>query len=448
MSAGHRLLTLAILALITIIAFEAMAVSTAMPVVARELDAVRSYGLAFSFLLTGELLGIVVSGLWSDRRGPLTVLIAGQLLLAAGSVMAGLAGGLPMLLAGRLVAGLGSGLNVVAVYVVIGRAYPDAARPKVFSWISAAWVLPSLAGPPVAGLLATAWSWRWVFLVVVVPIAVVMAVVIGQRRRLVGDAPSATAADPASQRRAAGLGLAVALAAAAMQVGAERLVPVDVPMLLLTAAGLAGLAWAFPRLVPRGTLRLARGLPAVMASRFLLTAAFNGAMTFVPLMLVTERGLTPALSGAMLTVGALGWSLGSYLQGRDAWAGRRSTLVSAGGGLLAAGVAGLAFVAALGLPSVVIAAASTLCGLGMGLAMSSTSVLSLALSRREDHGGTAASLNLADVLGSVVGVAAAGALFAALHDPAGSDLPVFVLIWALLAALAALVVVGGARTRP
>ena len=54
MGSAYRLLTVALLALVTIIAFEAMAISTAMPQVAKDLDAVRSYGLAFSFMLTAE----------------------------------------------------------------------------------------------------------------------------------------------------------------------------------------------------------------------------------------------------------------------------------------------------------------------------------------------------------------------------------------------------------
>ncbi|HET8982349.1 MAG TPA: MFS transporter, partial [Pedococcus sp.] len=59
---AYRLISVALVALITIIAFEAMAISTAMPSAARDLDAVRSYGLAFSVLLTAQLLGIVLAG--------------------------------------------------------------------------------------------------------------------------------------------------------------------------------------------------------------------------------------------------------------------------------------------------------------------------------------------------------------------------------------------------
>ena len=68
-----------------------MAISTAMPIIARDLDAVRSYGLAFSAMLTTQLLGIVLAGVWCDRRGPLPSLFAGQALMAAGTALAGLA---------------------------------------------------------------------------------------------------------------------------------------------------------------------------------------------------------------------------------------------------------------------------------------------------------------------------------------------------------------------
>ena len=149
----------------------------------------------------------------------------------------------------------------------------------------------------------------------------------------------------------------------------------------------------------------------------------------------------------MLTIGAVGWSAGSWVQGQHRFAGLRSSLVSVGGASLAVGVAGLAAVAGFDLPYGLVGVAAALCGTGMGLAMSSTSVLSLSLSPVVEHGRTSSSLQLADVLGSVMGIAAAGSVFAALHDGVRSDIPTFVLMWLVLAAVAALVVPWGQRTR-
>jgi MFS family permease len=449
MGPDHRLLTVALLALVTIIAFEAMAISTAMPQVARDLDAVRSYGLAFSFMLTAELLGIVLAGVWSDRRGPLPSLFAGQVLMAAGSALAGLAPTFTVLLAGRLTAGLGAGLIVVALYVVIGRAYPDALRPRVFSWVSAAWVLPSLIGPPIAGWLTSTWSWRWVFLIVLAPIAVTFAVVSTQRDRITAGPTTEQSApsDRAGHRRLALLGLGVALSAGALQWGSNQVATAHALPVGLAALGLVGVAVTAPRLVPPGTLRMSRGLPAVMMSRFLMTASFNGAITFIPLMLVNERHLGLTTAGIMLTVGALGWSFGSFVQGHKLMGNRRSELVIAGGASLTAGILLLAAIAEFGWHDYLVGLATTLSGLGMGLAMSSTSVLSLDLSPISDHGRTSSSLQVSDVLGSVMGISVAGAVFAAMHNPGGSDIRVFELIWVSLAAVAALVMVGGQRTR-
>jgi MFS family permease len=469
MGSAYRLLTVSLLALVTIIAFEAMAISTAMPAVARDLNAVRSYGLAFSFMLTAEMLGIVLAGVWADRRGPLPSLFAGQLLMAAGSAMAGLAPTFTVLLAGRLVAGLGAGLIVVALYVVIGRAYPDALRPRVFSWVSAAWVLPSLIGPPIAGWLTATWSWRWVFLIVLVPIAVTFAVVSTQRDRITPGSSTSTdrrvtpdqavqsdqnvtgdhgvPANRPGHRRLALLGIGIAVSAGAMQWGSTQLASAGGFPVILTALGLAGIAATAPRLVPAGTLLMSRGLPAVMMSRFLLTAAFNGALTFIPLMLVNERHLRLTTAGIMLTVGALGWSFGSFVQSHHRMHERRSELVVAGGASLTVGILLLAAIAEFSWHYYLVGLATALSGLGMGLAMSSTSVLSLALSPVSDHGRTSSSLQVSDVLGSVMGISAAGAVFAAMHKPMGSDIHVFELIWLSLAAVAALAMLSGQRTR-
>ena len=455
MGSDYRLLTVALLALVTIIAFENMAISTAMPAVAKDLDAGRSYGLAFSFMLTAMLLGIVLAGVWADLRGPLPSLFAGQLLMAAGSAMAGLAPSFAVLLAGRLLAGLGSGLIVVALYVVIGRAYPDALRPKVFSWVSAAWVLPSLVGPPVAGWVTSTWSWRWVFLLVIVPIAMTFAIVSTQRDRITGGSTAdkavppdgAATALPVDHVRLALLGLGVAISAGAMQWGSTQLAAAHGLPVMGTVAGLAGIAATAPRLVPAGTLLMSRGLPSVMMSRFLLTASFNGALTFIPLMLVSERHLPLTTAGVMLTVGALGWSLGSFVQGHRVMANRRSELVVTGGAWLTVAVLLLAAIAQFGWHYYLVGLATALAGLGMGLAMSSTSVLSLDLSAVCDHGRISSSLQVSDVLGSVMGISAAGAVFAAMHNPDGSDIHVFELIWLSMAAVATLVMVSGQRIR-
>ena len=446
---AHALVSLALVALITVIAFEGMAVSTAMPQAARELDAVRSYGLAFSVMLTTQLLGIVLAGVWCDRSGPLPSLYAGQLLFAAGCAVCGASGTFGLFLVGRGVAGLGAGLIIVAGYVVIGRVYPDSLRPKVFSVISAAWVLPSLLGPPIAAWVTTTWSWRWVFWLVVAPVVLAMTMVLSRRAQIAAadDGIDASSRDHRAHTRAAWFGLLIAASAGALQWGTHDLSAQWSVQTAVAVVGVAGIAVAAPLLLPAGTWLLRRGLPSVMLARFLLTCSFFGTITYIPLMLVNERGQSLGTAGTILAVGSLGWSAGSWVQGRDRWAGRRDHLVVAGGVLLTAGLLGVVAVTHFGWHPWLIALALVACGTGMGLGTASLSVLSLTLTPPADHGATSSSLQLADVLGSVIGIAAAGAVFAALHTRAGQDVPVFVGMWLGLSAVAACVVLAGSRIR-
>lgn len=449
LSPAYRLITVALVALVTIVAFEAMAIATAMPRAAEEFGAIRSYGLTFSVMLTGQLLGIVLAGVWSDQAGPVPALYAGQLLFAAGAAVCALATSFPVLLAGRAITGLGAGLVIVVLYVVIGRVYPAELRPRVFTFVSAAWVVPSLGGAPLAGWLASSLTWRLVFWVVVPPALVTLAVVARQAPaiRHDGDRAGHDGQARAAHRRTAALGALVAVAAALVQVGTRDRVPLLSWDTLVAAAGVAGLLTLTPRLLPAGTLRMARGIPSVVLSRFFLNAAFNGSLTFVPLMLTRERGASLEAAGIVLALGSLGWSAGSWLQGQHRMQGRRAGLVSLGGLFLTLGCLAMVLITATGWPAWLFALAMVSAGIGMGLASTSLSVLLLDLAPLTEHGGASAALQLSDVLGSVAGIAAASALFAMLHTP-GGDTRTYLLIWALLAAVAALVVVGGRRCTP
>ncbi|MEO7060442.1 MAG: MFS transporter [Lapillicoccus sp.] len=452
---AYRLVTIALVALVSIIAYEAMAVATAMPSAAEELDAVRSYGLAFSVMLTGQMLGIVLAGVWADRAGPMPALYAGQLLFAGGATICALAPTFPVLLLGRAVTGLGAGLAVVVLYVIVGQAYPSRVRPRVFSFVSAAWVLPSLVGAPLSGWLAATFTWRLVFWIVVPPALLTLVVLYRQRVSLTGgrvdeprDAPGDDrAAERVAHRRAARLGVLVALAAGALQLGThERVALLSWPA-LVALAGAAGIVAVTPRLLPDGTLRMALGVPSVILSRFLLPAAFNGTITYVPLMITQERGGSLASAGIVLAIGSLGWTLGSWIQGHPSMATHRAALVSVGAGFLATGCLGLVLVSAAGWTVWLFSAAMVSAGLGMGLATSTLSVLLLDLVPPAEFGRASASLQLADVLGSVIGIAAASAAFAALHV-AGGDTRTYLVIWSGLAVVAAVAVVSGLRCRP
>src|SRR3954463_15952956 len=159
-----RATSIGMLILVTLIAFEAMAVSAALPTAARAVHGLGSFGWAFTGFLIANVVGMVTSGQLSARRGPRLPLVAGLLAFLAGLVLSGTATTMVQLVSGRVVQGLGSGLIITAIYVIVGQVYAERLRPAVFAATSSAWVVPALVGPGISGALAQHASWRWVFL--------------------------------------------------------------------------------------------------------------------------------------------------------------------------------------------------------------------------------------------------------------------------------------------
>jgi MFS family permease len=435
---SQRRLTLGICTNIVAIAFETIAVATVMPVAARDLNGLPYYAWSFSAFLIGMLFATVVAGRLSDRIGPARPLMAGILIFVAGLLLAGSAQHMVQLVGGRLVQGLGSGLINTAIFVLVAQAYAETERPRMFTWISTAWILPSFVGPPVSAWLTEQLSWHWVFYAVVPMVVGGGLLVLPTLRRMMHAWAPAEAgperAKPASLW-AAGV---VALAAAALQLAGQRL---DWVALGLLIAGLAGLVLGLPKLMPACFGRFGRGLPAVIGARGLLAGAFVGGEAFVPLMLVEERHVALVLAGAALTIGSVGWTTGSWLQSRQWLKIRRDRLITLGCLSLFVGLGSTAVVALLPtLPYLLVGVGWIFAGLGMGLATSSTSLALMTLSQTAEQGRNGSSLNLSDALGAGLFVGVSGTIFVALRTAADLSVTFGVVLaaMAVIAVLAAL----------
>ena len=443
-SPQYRALVVGVVGIVVAVAFEAIAVATAMPVAARELHGLRGYGLAFSVFLTTSLLGMVVAGDMSDRRGPVRPFMVAAVSFALGLLVAGLATSMWLLVVARAVQGFGAGLNIVSLYVVVARAFPAGLRPRVFSAISSGWILPSLIGPPVAGLLADNVSWRWVFLGVL-PLLLGAALLV--RPHLAGlDGPAAETATP--RRSRVGAAVLAAVGAGLLQLGGQLLSGHPVPAAALVLAGLVLLGLGVPRLLPAGAFRLGRGLPTVVVLRGVLAGAFFGTETFIPLMLVEQRSLATTLAGASLTGAALTWSLGAWLQGRPALRTPRSVLVTLGFVFVLGGIGLVAVATSDAVPAATAAAGWVVAGLGMGLGLTSLSVLVLELSPVAEQGVNASALQVSDALGSIVMIGTAGAVFAALATGAAQGATPYLVIDAVMATVCVAGALVAHRVRP
>ena len=435
---ARRALTAGLVLTVTFVASESLAVITVMPVVARDLGGLRLYGWVFSAFMLGSVVGIVAAGREADRRGPAVPFVAGVALFSCGLAVAGTAPSMAVLVGGRVLQGLGAGAVPSIAYASIGRSLQGPLRARMMAVLSTAWVAPGLAGPALSAEVARLFGWRWVFLGLLPVVVVAGSIAVPALARL-GPPPAAEAQEP---RLVDGLRTA---AAAALVLGGLTLAAgsraIVAGLALILAGAILGLP-ALRRLVPPGTLALRPGLPATIASRGLLTFAFFGADAYVTLAITAIRHRTPVVAGLAVTGATLSWTAGAWVQARlsERWEGRR--LVRTGLMIILAGIAAMALVLLPGVPVAEGIAAWTVAGLGMGLAYAPLSLLMLRQAQPGQEGRASASLNLADVLGTAIGIGVGGAAVAA---QAARDLRAG--IWAAFAAAVAVGLLALAVTR-
>lgn len=423
---GRRAACLGVVTLVSLLAFEAMAVAAAMPAVAAALGGDALYGLAFGGLLAASVLGMVAAGQLCDRHGARPASVIGLVVFTAGLLVAGLADGMATVAVGRVLQGLGGGMLGVALYVGAGQIVPKHLHPRLFALFAAAWVLPGLVGPPVAAWLVDLFGWRSVFLAVALAVPVAAVLLLPSLAPGAGPGQAAAAAPRALAWAAcAALGALLLNLSGGLGSGAVTV------STLVVGLGIAVLAAR--QLLPRGSLRAAPGLPAVIALRGLLAAGFATAEAFLPLHLTRAQGWSLAEAGLALSTGAVCWSAGSALQARLHADGTRRRGLVTGLALVAFGIAAAALPLQGLLPAAACVVGWAVAGFGIGLAFPMLSVLTLKLSPAAEQGRNASALHISDALTSSAALALAGALFAQ-----GGGFIAVMLLAAALPALAAL----------
>jgi MFS family permease len=425
---AYRWATIGMVSLVFLSAFEALAVTTIMPSVSADLDGRAWFSAAFSATLAASVVGMVAGGLWSDRIGPRLPLLASVAVFAGGLLLAGLAPGIEVFVAARFLQGLGAGAMTVALYVVVARIYAPVDHPRIFGAFAAAWVIPSMVGPTIAGAVGEAFGWRWVFLGVVALAVLATAMLVPALRVLVDNPePSSVATGGRLLLAALVAGAVVALDVAGRSSSAIGFVAAVIAVVVVVVA--------VRPLLPAGTLVVRRGLPSVVLLRGAIAATFFATEIYLPFLLQEHYDVAPWLSGATLTVGALGWSGASHVQARLGARLDHLTALRVGAVLLAAGVAGELVATSLALTPVLVGAFWVVAGAGMGLMYPRISALVLAASTGRDQGGNSAAMSIADAVGGATAIALAGLVFTAVGPAA--ELAPFVAALVLTTALAA-----------
>lgn len=448
LSREHLPVVVGIVALVTLAAFENRAVMTILPTVVRELDGWGLFGASTGVTLVTFTIAMAWSGGWTDRRGPAPALLTGLAAFAVAQVVSGLAPTMGVFVLGRAVSGAAEALIDTALMVLVAQALPDALRAKVFASFAAAWILPSLLGPSLAGGIDALAGWRAVF---IAPLVVVPLALVPIRTALRRTHPCTTSPedDAAGHRRrvAASLLLAGGLAVTTFSAPLLEKRSTQVLGAAAIAAGVVVVLVAADRALPAGVARLVRGVPSIIALRLLVSAAFTGIGGVLPLMLVQTRGVSTAVAGVSLTVTGVMWAFGSW-GNSTAWAQARPAAdrLRVGGALIAAGSLGPVLLAldVVGLVPGMLgwAAAAT----GMGIVSPTVSTEILAQSPASEHGRVSAAQGLATSTGVALTTALSGGVVALRAET--MDGPAFALLMAVGGVIALGVVAAAGRTRP
>jgi len=382
---GKAALTVGLGLVVTMAAFEALAIATVLPEAQRDLGGLGLYGLIFVAYMVASLGGILLAGREADRRGLTAPLAAGLTVFAAGLLLGGLAPTMVVLIAARGVQGIGAGAIITVAYAAIARGYDESQRPRMFAVLSSAWVVPGLIGPSLAGAVAEYASWRLVFL------GILPLVVIGGAFTL------------PSLRRMAPLGTT-------------------------SRGGLRTLLRETPRIVP-----------AVVVFA-LLTMTFFGAEAYLPLTLSEVRGQSATVAGLALSAGTLSWTAGSWLQARTAQTVDRRLLVAVGLALVGAGI-GLLIPLAMGAPIWIAPLSWAVSGLGIGMGYPSMSLVILGSAPAGREGAASAAINTSSVVGSAAGTGIGAVVVALGASGAWSTETSVILVFATMIGFVALAVI-------
>lgn len=439
------------------IAFESMSVGTAMPAAARDLGQQELYAWVFSLFVIGMMATTVIGGRVSDRYGPVVPLYVGFAVFGVGLLVSGFATAMPVLLVGRSLQGIGSGAVGIGWAVVLAHAFDPDERPKMMGVFSTCWVVPSFIGPPIAAWLTDMFSWHWVFFSVV-PLLVLAAAVCAKplaalhaQHRLDADGEQP---QPVPYWAAIATGLGVAALQFGGQQFAEATGALPVTIWIALAVGAVLLVVGVPPLLPaREDDRSTPGLTPrssllwVLGARFLLAGPFFGAQSFLALMMVEQHRWSLFFAGGLLTVGAVGWTTGSWLQARHVSWLPRGRLILLGTVLQSLALALVAMGALMPHWWGLVVAGWVAAGLSMGLGVTSTSIAILSLSAPLAQGRNNAALQVSDSLGSSVLVAVAGTIYAAWH-PTGQLATTYALLMAAMAITAVVGVAVATRIGP
>ena len=382
-------------------------VTPALPAIARDLHGLQGLSwVVIAYLLTSTTTSLVYGKL-SDAHGRGRFVIIALLIFIAGSVLCTFAHNMTQLIIARAIQGVGAGGVFVLPQAMIGDIVGPRERTQYMAYISAAFAIATISGPPLGGFLVE-FDWRWCFWINL-PLGALALVLI---RRAMPYLPSGHGRPEID---VLGLSLLTGSVTAFLLVCSwvGRTFAWDAPPVTIAFAVAVVLLAAFlaqerrtatpvfpARIFAKTIVKVAD------VSAFMTQLLQLGAVVLVPVFLQLVLRIDPGGSGVLLVPLMVGTTLGSLLAGRiTRQTGRFGGIMPVG---LMLGAAGFALLATVGPGSALIATVAYLLLVGTGLGVNypilGTLVQNTAGSR--DLGVATSALQFCRSLGGAFGAAA------------------------------------------
>jgi EmrB/QacA subfamily drug resistance transporter len=422
--ASIRAIMAGILLAMFLSALEQTIVAPALPTIGKTLADVDNLSWVVTAYLLAATAVTPLFGKLSDIHGRRITLLVAVVVFIAGSIACALAPTMPTLIAARALQGVGGGGILPLAHTIIGDMVSPIERPRYQAYTSVMFMVASIIGPLLGGILTDHLHWTMIFWINV-PLGLLALLTSDRALRKLPRHDRPHRFDILGAVLMVGAALVLMLA---MSWGGTRYPWLSAPILGLVAGSVAlwlGFAWRIARapepFIPLSVLR-EPVVGAVTASGFFGVGVITALSIFLPLYFELVLGFSPSGSGVELIVFLAGATAGSFMAGKLMVRVKHYKRVPMGGLVL-----GIAMLAALavkpaGLSLAQVAGLLAIGGAGLGVMYPVTTVIVQNAVAPQQLGTATGALNFCRHLGSTVIVAAFGAILIGGIDSGGQGL--------------------------